>query len=104
MSQDREQYIKQLEERLEGYEARDKQELCVLRKKDRENRIMYALTGGAFWGAFIPTVGYSSVLQLFGRTTGIETLAITGIGLIAGPTVAFIREKRRQKEEVAQQI
>lgn len=81
MSKDREQYIKQLEDEVKNHRMSD------------------ALMGGIFWGGFMPPVVYEAVNQLIGRETGGESLLLCLAGAVAGPTIAFIREKRRQKRE-----
>ncbi len=79
MSQDREQHIKKLEEQV------------------RQNSMNNALLSGVYWGGLITPLAYAGINQLIGRQTYNETLFISFTGVFVGPTVAFIRERRKQK-------
>ncbi|MBI2596519.1 hypothetical protein HYW46_07365 [Candidatus Daviesbacteria bacterium] len=87
MLQDREQYIRWLEER------------------DKSDRLLVAATGGILVGGWVPALGYEQLMHLLGREPqGIEGMAILLVGALAGSTIAFIRERRRQKRELQNQV
>lgn len=82
MSLDREQYIRKLEGEV------------------RRNRLGNAVLNGIIWGGVMPPLAYEGINQLIGRQTYSEGILLCLAGGIVGPTVAFIRERRRQKQEV----
>lgn len=80
--QDREQYIKRLE------------------ANDRSSRMEHAIMSGVVWGGFMTFLAYDGFMEIIGRPDDPEALLVGLIGLVVGPTVAFIREKRKQQQEI----